>query len=211
MFPNGVIYEGVSDQPFKMRGESGANDSMIPLGDNLLELTPRMPINPLTNLLHEFRNYRPRNHRVFLEYVQHQAQRLGIRSFACADANSAALYLANLDMIRAFRHRHWLFTKEYIIKRTAHPVATGGSPIVTWLPNQLAAVLETMLVTAKSIQMDKLTAENRALVVEIIKRADAQKRVLSREVIRLAQQCGVHASQVDAVEASVTARSSITV
>jgi hypothetical protein len=29
MFPNGVIYEGVSDEPLSFRGESGANDSMV--------------------------------------------------------------------------------------------------------------------------------------------------------------------------------------
>jgi len=28
MFPNGVLYEDVSDKPFSFRGESGANDSM---------------------------------------------------------------------------------------------------------------------------------------------------------------------------------------
>jgi len=31
MFPNGVIYEGVSEEPLYFRGESGANDSMVPL------------------------------------------------------------------------------------------------------------------------------------------------------------------------------------
>lgn len=30
MFPNGVIYEGVSETPLSFRGESGANDSMVP-------------------------------------------------------------------------------------------------------------------------------------------------------------------------------------
>ena len=29
MFPNGVIYEGVSSDPRYFRGESGANDSMV--------------------------------------------------------------------------------------------------------------------------------------------------------------------------------------
>jgi indoleamine 2,3-dioxygenase len=29
MFPNGVVYEGVSDEPMSFRGESGANDSMV--------------------------------------------------------------------------------------------------------------------------------------------------------------------------------------
>lgn len=29
MFPHGVIYEGVSEEPMSFRGESGANDSMV--------------------------------------------------------------------------------------------------------------------------------------------------------------------------------------
>lgn len=29
MFPNGVIYDGVSSEPMSFRGESGANDSMV--------------------------------------------------------------------------------------------------------------------------------------------------------------------------------------
>lgn len=132
MFPDGVIYEGVSDQPVSHRGESGANDSMVPLGDNLLQITELMPENPLTTVLRDFRSYRPTNHRDFLEFVQDKAKHVGLKDFAMKDANSAAVYLSNIDQIRAFRHRHWNFTKEYIIKHTSHPVATGGSPIITW-------------------------------------------------------------------------------
>jgi hypothetical protein len=33
--------------------------------------------------------------------------------------------------VRDFRWRHWCFTREYILKHTSHPTATGGSPIVT--------------------------------------------------------------------------------
>ena len=29
MFPNGVVYEGVSEEPKFFRGESGSNDSMV--------------------------------------------------------------------------------------------------------------------------------------------------------------------------------------
>ena len=64
------------------------------------------------------------------------------------------IYLAIIDQVREFRARHWNFTKgkiiinktEYIIKHSTHPVATGGSPIVTWLPNQLGVVLDAMVV-----------------------------------------------------------------
>jgi indoleamine 2,3-dioxygenase len=31
------------------------------------------------------------------------------------------------------------------LKKTSHPTATGGSPIVTWLPNQLQAVMQAMV------------------------------------------------------------------
>ncbi|KAF2263003.1 hypothetical protein CC78DRAFT_545379 [Lojkania enalia] len=146
MFPNGVVYEGVSDEPMSFRGESGANDSMIPLCDNLLQI--QMPQTPLTEILKDFRQYRPGNHREFLEAVRESAEKSDLKEFALGDPVSAALYLQALDQVRDFRWRHWCFTREYILKRTMHPTATGGSPIVTWLPNQLQAVMAQMVVTA---------------------------------------------------------------
>lgn len=89
MFPDGVIYEGVSDQPVVHRGESGANDSLVPLGDNLLQITERMPENPLTKVLRDFRTYRPTNHREFLEHVQDRSKQLNLREFALQDPNTA--------------------------------------------------------------------------------------------------------------------------
>ncbi|CAG8623988.1 19643_t:CDS:10, partial [Cetraspora pellucida] len=182
MFPNGVIYEGVSDAPLFYRGESGANDSMIPCMDNLLQLTAKMPNNPLTEVLKDFRKYRPTNHKEFLNYVQHRAEEVNVREYAIQDANSTTLYLANMDQIRAFRNRHWNFTKEYVIKNTVHPVATGGSPIVTWLPNQLNTILEQMIQVGQAIDYSQLTSENRIKLDEILNRAITQERVLKREV-----------------------------
>lgn len=129
MFPSGVIYEGVSPAPLSFRGESGANDSMIPLCDNLLQIA--MPSTPLTDILRDFRAYRPGNHRDFLEYVGRAADAHGVKEFALAEPGSAALYVRALDQVRDFRWRHWCFSREYILKQTAHPTATGGSPIVT--------------------------------------------------------------------------------
>ncbi|KAL2010940.1 hypothetical protein VTN00DRAFT_3658 [Thermoascus crustaceus] len=144
MFPNGVVYEGINDnKPMYFRGESGANDSIIPLLDHLLQIP--MPSTPLTKILHEFRAYRPRPHREFLAYVASKAEELGVRNFAVQDEETAVLYLKVLDHVRSFRWRHWLFAREYIIRRTPHPTATGGSPIVTWLPNQLSAVMDLMI------------------------------------------------------------------
>jgi indoleamine 2,3-dioxygenase len=175
MFPNGVIYEGVSEEPMSFRGESGANDSMIPLMDNLLQI--RMPETPLTEILQDFRQYRPGNHREFLEAVNAAANACGVKDFALQDPISSALYLQAMNEVRDFRWRHWCFTREYILKRTAHPTATGGSPIVTWLPNQLQAVLEQMVDTeayCKGVQgvsdiMDTVHSQHETLRKEVAK------------------------------------------
>ncbi|KAI1875655.1 uncharacterized protein JN550_001941 [Neoarthrinium moseri] len=154
MFPNGVIYEGVGDgSPQHFRGESGANDSMIPLMDNFCQIG--MPDTPLTEILKDFRSYRPGDHRQFLEWVKEESIDRGVREFALASnatdedrepvLESRRLWLKIVNQVRDFRWRHWCFAREYILKQTSHPTATGGSPIVTWLPNQLQAVMEDMV------------------------------------------------------------------
>ena len=122
MFPDGVLYEGVSNEPQFYRGESGANDSIIPTSDNLFEVTKNLPLNPLTEILKDFRSYRPRCHQDYLQWIEKEASEVKVRQFAEQDANSAGipvfilvLYLSNLDQIRQFRFRHWNFTKEYTL------------------------------------------------------------------------------------------------
>jgi indoleamine 2,3-dioxygenase len=129
MFPDGVIYEGENnEEPMSFRGESGANDSIIPLLDNLLQIP--MPQNPLS-ILKDFRSYRPKPHREFLEYVQQRAEEVGVRERCCKDARTAVLYLRLLEHVRSFRWRHWLFAREYIIRRSSHPTVSRN--VVTWI------------------------------------------------------------------------------
>ena len=90
-----------------------------------------MPETPLTKILHEFRAYRPRPQREFLTYVREKAEDVGVQKYAVEDSETAVLFLKTLNHVRSFRWRHWLFAREYILRRTAHPTATGGSPIVT--------------------------------------------------------------------------------
>lgn len=174
--------------------------------DNLLQIS--MPETPLTDILKDFRQYRPGNHRQFLEAVRDSAQECGVREFAKQDSVSAALYLQALDQVRDFRWRHWCFTREYILKHTAHPTATGGSPIVTvrapapkncypfgdyllttmqWLPNQLGAVLAQMTETSefcKSVNG----------VSDIMEIANQQREMLNKEVAKYCGERGVAAA-----------------
>ena len=59
-----------------------------------------------------------------------------------------------------FRKKHWNLTKKYIIENTKHPVATGGTPITTWLPNQLGATLEYMQEVIDNIKIYELDSED---------------------------------------------------
>ncbi len=188
MFPNGVVYDGQNkNQPMFFRGESGANDSIIPLLDALLEIP--MPRNPLTEILKDFRSYRPKPHREFLAFVRKRAEEVGVREYCCSDggAETTVLYLRLLDHVRSFRWRHWLFAREYIIRRSKHPTATGGSPIVTWLPNQLLAVMDLMNEVWEGTKKDDVGKG----VVEMMENVKEQRKKLDKEVEKWCQERGV--------------------
>ena len=128
MFPKGVVYEGVSPEPLFYRGESGANDSLVPILDNLLEITAALPNNDLTRTLRDFRSYRPKNQRDYLATLESRATLAGVKDFALSASGSAkakGLYLLMIDQVREFRNRHWLFAREYILKSTNFEYATG--------------------------------------------------------------------------------------
>ncbi|EST07972.1 Indoleamine 2,3-dioxygenase [Kalmanozyma brasiliensis GHG001] len=203
MFPNGVTYEGVSDEPQFYRGESGANDSIIPTLDNLLEITAHMPNNDLTKTLRDFRSYRPRNQREFLAQLEARATLAGVRNFAMgSSARSKALYVLLVDQVREFRNRHWMFTKSYIIQRSTYDIATGGSPILQYLPSNLGTVLKVLeescgeftgedaraLGDGKNKQARIGDAELLEEVLAAGKRAKVQRRVLEREVAELVRE-----------------------
>ena len=91
-----------------------------------------------------------------------------------------------LDQVREFRFRHWTFTRDYILRRTKHPRATGGSPIVQWLPNQLFAVMDLMQIVVDDISSFKnQDAEDKELadkVTEVTKIVLEQRITLNAEV-----------------------------
>ncbi|SPC62797.1 related to BNA2 - putative tryptophan 2,3-dioxygenase or indoleamine 2,3-dioxygenase [Ustilago sp. UG-2017b] len=201
MFPDGVVYEGVSDEPQFYRGESGANDSIVPTGDNLLEITAHMPNNDLTKTLRDFRSYRPKNQREFLQQLEARATLAGVRAFAMSSSpRTKALYLLLVDQIREFRNRHWMFTKSYIIQRTSYDIATGGSPILQYLPNNLSVVLKVLEESfneftpadERALGVDARSANHRISNIDLLenvnaagKRAGAQRSMLEREVNEL--------------------------
>lgn len=261
MFPDGVLYEGLdggvdvreeeeefeetvegaavpkrvavqrTGKKLSFRGESGANDSMIPMLDNLLQIT--MPDTPLTRILADFRDYRPSNHRAYLAFVASQSVALDLRSVALGlDTCSAVttkqpgdeedpaviyatrlLWLRLLDGVRRFRWRHWCFAREYILKpwpgtpAARHPTATGGSPIVQWLPNQLRAVVAEMdgayadVASAAANSRDGEgnggfgSTQAKAEVDDMMEAARRQADRLEKEVVKFCKERGIEHGQ----------------
>jgi indoleamine 2,3-dioxygenase len=189
MFPHGVVYEGHNDgNPMFFRGESGANDSIIPLLDHLLEIP--MPVNPLTDILKDFRSYRPSPHRQFLSFVMSKAAEVGVAAYCRADPSTVVRYLRLLDHVRSFRWRHWLFAREYILRRSKHPTATGGSPIVTWLPNQLFAVMDLMLDVYRESALEEADDTDFKGLTDMMDRVREQRVKLGTEVQKWCQERG---------------------
>lgn len=159
IFPNGgVRYLGIgADNTYiPCRGESGANDSMIPLLDNLVQLQHHE--NELTLALQDFRTYRPYEHIAYLEWVAKKSNDVGLRKIMSqsSDDEVRRLYHTVLTHIASFRKLHWELTKKYIIAQTEYPTATGGTPITKWLPNQLISVFKQILTDFPN---DSLTIE----------------------------------------------------
>lgn len=157
-----------------------------------------MPNNELTKVLRDFRSYRPKNQKEYLAQLEGRASMAGIRNFAQQSPRSKALYILLVDQIREFRNRHWNFTKSYIIKQSSYDIATGGSPILTYLPQNLSVVLkvleESYAEWTAADENDLINGEGDHVIsnVDLLqdvkeagKRAGAQRNLLTREVEEL--------------------------
>ena len=113
--------------------------------------------------MYDLREYRPKDHQAYIEYNAEMSKQVELIDLIKTCPECSLALLKNLNCIRLFRRKHWNLTKKYIIENTSHPVATGGTPITTWLPNQLGATLETMedLITSLNLQRSLLNDENR--------------------------------------------------
>ena len=149
---------GNSEETLAFRGETGAQDSIIPSVDSFIQLD--YPENKLTEYLFDLRKYRPKDHQAYINFVKSSSEKLQFKDYCLQDTKSCILLLKNLNCLRMFRKKHWNLTKKYIIQNTKHPVATGGTPITTWLPNQLGATLEYMAIVINHIDENNVDKDD---------------------------------------------------
>jgi indoleamine 2,3-dioxygenase len=146
IFGDGVIYEGVSVKPVQYRGQTGAQDNIIPTADIFTGVIGYYPTNDLTKYLLDLRSYRPKCIQNFLSDIKYEMgdNRLFNNLKESENEEGFCLLLQILDEIYYFRNGHWQFVQKYIMANTKYAKATGGTPIISWIPNQITAVLNYM-------------------------------------------------------------------
>ena len=146
IFGDGVIYEGVSKEPVQYRGQTGAQDNIIPTADIFTGVINYYPSNDLTKYLLDLRSYRPKCIQNFLSDLKDEMKENRLFNSIKKSENEKGLciLIQILDEIYYFRNGHWQFVQKYIMSNTKYAKATGGTPIISWIPNQITAVLNYM-------------------------------------------------------------------
>lgn len=146
IFPReGLLFEGVDPVPRQYRGETGAQSTIVPLLDVLLGIDAMYPDNDLTSYLYDLRAYRPRNHVLYLDMIKEKVGHANMINYMHQDDDTMFLLLQVLTEVQDFRSGHWQFARRYIMDHHSYPRATGGTPMATWLPNQLSATVKRMI------------------------------------------------------------------
>ncbi|MCS7298072.1 MAG: hypothetical protein RMK19_01150 [Bacteroidia bacterium] len=135
--PRGVYYEGVdayNGEPQQLRGETGAQSSIIPSLDAALGITHAD--DPLRTYLREMLDYMPPPHRRFiLDLEEYRVQHL----FFASTPTLKKLYNTCIHWIERFRTKHLEYATQYIARQhqlsEANPteVGTGGTPFIPYL------------------------------------------------------------------------------
>jgi indoleamine 2,3-dioxygenase len=160
IFGDGLIYEGCfNDIPQQYRGQTGAQDNIIPTMDIFTGIVDYYPDNKLTEYLLDLRTYRPVCIQEFLQDLRDYFKENLILENLIKNQNIEGLFhLFNIvDEVYFFRNGHWQFVQKYIMENTKYEYATGGTPITSWLINQIEAVLNYEKVIINVINVTNVT------------------------------------------------------
>lgn len=151
--PNGLVYEGVAEYqgvPQKLRGETGAQSSIIPCIDAVLGIAHKE--GPLKRHLNEMREYMPPRHRAFMERIETgESVRDYVKSQAAAQPKLRDAYNSCVTWVEKFRGKHLEYASSYIDQQkptsAANPtkVGTGGTPFMQYLSDHRVTTSEYLI------------------------------------------------------------------
>lgn len=131
--PDGMIYEGISDQPFQFYGGSAAESSLFQVIDYAFGIEHK------EDYFKEIRAYMPEKHRNFITYVQ---KNINLRDLITESDNAELVELLNssISKLKTFRTHHFGLVHNYIIKNIQKVTSvsdddkdTGGTPLKSFL------------------------------------------------------------------------------
>jgi indoleamine 2,3-dioxygenase len=182
LFGPGVTYEGVEEfggEPQQFRGQTGAQDDIIPACDLLLGIDDAYPTNELTAYLKDLRNYRPPSVQRWFDDVRADRDETKLDAYVLGEPSLAILAAACVEQVLLFRMGHWQFVQKYILAHTRHAVATGGTPITTWLPNQIDACFSRMRTFLDAAKVDGLSTLDRRWRQRMFERLEEREKILA--------------------------------
>jgi len=194
IFGDGVVYEGVEKfkGPQQFRGQSGSQDDIIPVEDIFTGVYKYYPDNLLTQYLYDMRSYRPQVVQEFMRDLSEDSKDLfdQITEMCTQSKNANALFylLLTLEQVYKFRNGHWMFVQKYIMSNTTYAKATGGTPITTWLPNQIQACLQYMNVVSDTIKYMNLSENLISEYNRLVKDLTNYKKILSDQLKELGKE-----------------------
>ncbi len=202
IFGDGVTYTGVWDEPKQFRGQTGAQDDIIPMEDIFSGVIRYYPQNELTKYLLDLRTYRPKCIQHFFIDLEESVKSIDEKGiigilYKNKNAEGLCLLLGILEEIYHFRNGHWQFVQKYIMANTPYAKATGGTPITSWLPNQLKAVMFQMEDTINMIDsLNEHISDQARKILTLNKQTLDQKRSLLEEQLELIKQQAFSAEKV---------------
>ena len=111
-FPDGLLGEGVWDKPHAYRGQTGAQDNIIPTVDIASGVIHYYPENQLTSYLMDLRQYRPKCVQQFFKALGSNGKRPLVDHLKSEHNFDGMKHLMQVyEEIYLFRNGHWQFVR----------------------------------------------------------------------------------------------------
>ena len=146
------------------------------------------PDNKLTEYLMDLRTYRPICIQNYLTDLRSYYKENSLfKQLVEVGSYDGLVYLLKIvDEVYLFRNGHWQFVQKYIMSNTRYAFATGGTPITSWLINQIEAVLEYERVIIEYLNENfKNELKENTLWLALSNEHSAKKYVLIEQVNEL--------------------------
>lgn len=124
---DGVIFEGVSDEPQYLRGGSGAQSSVIPAILGGMGLSHQQ--TELTHYLTEIRSYMPQAHLNLIDAMH----TIPLRQYCAKRPPLRDAYNNALRQLTTFRRAHLYYARTYIFEKSMSTTGTGGTDYLVFL------------------------------------------------------------------------------